>query len=61
MASAEKNKPVHSVEDQAILDGFREAILELKEIKAGRVQGRLHDEAMAQIRKELEAEGYGLD
>ncbi|MCF0184418.1 MAG: hypothetical protein HUK01_08815 [Bacteroidaceae bacterium] len=61
MASAERTKPVRSAEDQAILDGFREAILEWKEIKAGRSQGTPHDEAMAQIRTELEAEGYGLD
>ena len=46
----------YSQEDQEILDGFREALLELKEIKAGRKQAIPYDEAMAQLRAELEAE-----
>lgn len=56
LASIPSKKTVRSKEDQEILDGFREAVLELREIKAGRAQTTTDEEFMAEIRKEI-AEG----
>ena len=56
--STSVGKKPRSKEDMEILDGFRGAILELKEIKAGRKHAVPHDEALAELRKELEAEGW---
>ena len=50
-------KPIRSKEDQEILDGFREAILELKEIKAGRAQARPFDDFIAEV-EQKEMAGY---
>lgn len=56
LVSIPSKKTVRSKEDQEILDGFREAVLELREIKAGRAQTTTDEEFMAEIRKEI-AEG----
>ena len=50
-------KHIRSKEDQEILDGFREAILELKEIKAGRGQARSFDDFIAEV-EQKEMAGY---
>ena len=58
LVSIPAKKPARSAEAQAILDGFREAVLEWKEIKAGRVQGTPDEEFMAEIKKEIAAGLY---
>ena len=48
----------YSQEDQEILDGFREALLELKEIKAGRKQATPDEEFVAELEQEIAAGVY---
>ena len=61
LVSIPKKEKTYSKEDQEILDGFREALYELEEIKAGRAKAIPLEEAIAQIKAELKAEGYEFD
>lgn len=59
--STPARKQVRSAEDQRILDGFREALVEWNEVKAGRAKTYSFDESIEEIRQQLAAEGYECD